>query len=123
MSVGLLCTETEATATTVQLDFLCLLPFPYVRIEVEDSTPTFASGDTLIVTSDLTAWVEDASDSNSQLFHCYVRGDPVTVIPHKYNYLIFLIGAEDAQYDVTDAVTSAKVYVTPRWTLPGQAVG
>ena len=118
---GLLCTETEATATTVQLDFLQLLPEPNCRVECEAAAISIASGDTLIIDG-LEAWMEDASDSDSQLYRFEHRGDDVTLKPDRYNYVFVVLGEEGQQYTITHTAT-IEAYITPRWLMAGGAAG
>jgi hypothetical protein len=119
ISAGLII-DRDSTAT-VDLDFVQMMPFPNCRIECENVSFSIAAGDTVIVKMD-TAWCEDASDGDSQLYRFEWRGEPVTLVPNKYNYLFLLQGEEGVAYDVTDAVTNFKVYITPRWLLPGGTI-
>lgn len=119
LTVGLLLTETEATVTTLWLDFLQLLPRPLCRVECEEASISITSGDPLVIVG-RRAYLLDQSDG-SQLYRFYHQGDDLTAEPGKYNYVIFLLGEEDAAYDVTLAATVA-VYVRPRWRLAGGEV-
>jgi len=123
LKAGLLATETAATAGTVQCDFVQLMPTPNCRVECESGTSgtiAIASGDTLVVAGQ-EAWMEDASDSDSQLYRFRHQGDEVTVKPGAYNYVYFLLGEEGQTYTVTRTAT-VQAKVTPRYLLPGGVV-
>jgi hypothetical protein len=107
------------TTTTVDLDFVNILPSPMCKIT--GGLPAFVSGDTVVI-KDRAAWVQDASDSDSQLQRLRFVGDPITALPDHYNYLSLLMGRDRQAYDVSKTVTNFKAKITPRWKNPGGAV-
>jgi hypothetical protein len=113
--------ERNGTATA-QIDFIMLMPTNHsCRVEAEQASLTIASGD-IIVIAGRSALALDASDDYSQLQKFHFEGNPVTVVPHKYNHIFLLQGEEGEQYDVTDVAT-VEMFATPRYLLPGGAVG
>lgn len=111
---------TPVTGTsTVWLDFVQLLPYPNARIQATDTSISISAGDILAING-TEAYIYRAS-TNAHLYDCEYRGDPVDVLPNKYNYIFFLPGEEGTAYDITDTGTFT-VYVTPRWLLPGGMV-
>lgn len=109
----------RTSTATVRGDFVMMLPYPAVRCEaINTAALSFAASEMLIITDD------EAYSRTSVGYVHYLferRGDPVTLVPNKYNYIWLLQGEEGAQYDVTDTAT-VYVYITPRWLLPGGAV-
>jgi hypothetical protein len=120
MTAGLLCAETAAAATTLRLDFVQLLPYPCCRVECEAGSISLAAGDTLVIDG-VEAYVEDASDGDSQLYRFEHTGEVVDLEPGQYNYIFLVQGEEQVAYPIADTATLA-VYVTPRWLLPGGLV-
>ena len=118
---GLFCTETAASATTWQLDFLQLLPEHHARVEAKETGALTVAAADLLVIDGLEAYILDASDSWNELYKFDVRGKPVTLRPNAYNYLFVLMAEEGQQYQVSQSGTLA-VFVTPRWELPGGRV-
>lgn len=111
---------TPVTGTsTIRLDFIQLLPYPNARIQATDASISISAGDLLII-SGTEAYIHRSSD-NAFRYDCEYRGDPVDVLPNKYNYIFFLPGEEGTAYDIADTGTFT-VYVTPRWLLPGGAI-
>jgi hypothetical protein len=102
---------------TVRCDFIQVLPYPNARIEI-GSGISLAAGDTLHVIQDEAYML---ASSGAEKYSPEFRGEPVNLVPNKYNYVWFLPGEEGQPYDVTDYATFV-VYVTPRWVLPGGPV-
>jgi hypothetical protein len=120
MTIGLKFAETATVTLTPAIDFIMLLPTPMLKAICEDATITIASGDTLHL-DERRAWVEDASNSDSQLYHFHFEGEQLQAVPYKYNYLFVLNGEDNQQFTVANSST-VRVYVTPRWALPGGMV-
>jgi hypothetical protein len=102
---------------SVRCDFIQVLPYPNVRIEVGNGI-SLAAGDTLHIIQDEAYLL---ASSGAEKYSPEFRGEPVNLLPGKYNYVWFLPGEEGQQYDITDYATFV-VYVTPRWVLPGGPV-
>jgi len=100
--------------SALNLDFINVLTEP--TLYTEGDWPALGSGDTVVING-MEGWVEDASDSDYQQVRLDCRGNPITVLPGKYNYLTMLLGAENDPYTVGNAVTEFRVLVTPRWHL------
>lgn len=113
----LLFVDRTATAT-VRGDFVMMLPHPCVRASALVSM-SFTVGDVLVITDD-EAYVYQSPDGYIY-YWLERRGDPVTLVPGKYNYIWLIQGEEGETYDVTETA-EVKVFVTPRWLLPGGPV-
>lgn len=101
--------------STVQLDFLQLLPYPNCRVEVQAASMTLSAGDYLAI-KDREAYIVTSSGGLRYRFEH--RGEPVTVVPGQYNYIFALIGEEGEAVNLSHEMTVTPI-ITPKWLLPG----
>jgi hypothetical protein len=111
---------TRASTATVDVDFVQALPRPGCRVEAEQVSISTDAGDILQIATREAQFL-DASVSYSRLQGARHRGDPVTLLPNKYNTIFLLPGGEGVTYPVSHEST-VQIFITPRWVLPGGAV-
>jgi hypothetical protein len=114
LTIGIEATETSATATTVRLDYLQLLPYPNWMIEAQKNDITLEADSRLYITGRQAKLATVAAQS--QPFE--VTGGPVGVWPRKINNLFWQIGEEAVAPEI-DATATMTIYFTPRYLLPG----
>lgn len=102
---------------TYFIDYIYMLPAPRAKATQTGDTTTIADTDDVIVYRDGMTWVNSA---NRIRHSCALIGDEITFEPGKYNYL-WCIQANDDRIRGT-WVKTLKIYVTPRYLLPGGMV-
>lgn len=118
MTAGLTVTD-GGSGATVSLDFVLLLPFPNCRVDCEDETLSLSAGDTLTIEA-RESYVQDSNGSRTYRF--LHRGDAVTVLPDRNNYLWLVQGTDGETMPFSQSATM-QLYLTPRWLLAGPPVG
>lgn len=114
IKAGIITTPQTPSSTTVDLDFVLLLPYPYAIGEGLDQNDILIARDTHANTLH---YVYSGLSENKLL------GGPVDLEPNRYNWLWILNGDDDTAWEPGDTgPLSITVYITPRWSLPGGAV-
>jgi hypothetical protein len=111
--------DLDTASATITIKGIILLPRPNAHI-----IPIVPSGDTLSATITNRLENGEAYGLVSGLYrrrHEY-RGDPLTAIPHQYNWLWWIDYASNATADYEEQVLlnmDVVAYVTPQFLLPG----
>src|SRR5690606_5749757 len=103
-------------SVAVYVDFVQFMPWPAQRVR-RPAAFTGSGYDVGVV------YVLGSSpylyyDGIGDLYKLESIGQAVTLVPGKYNYIYFLLGAEGA-YALTTSAQITRIYITPRFLLPG----
>lgn len=101
----------SAGPTEIRYDYIAAVPRPAVRIGNDDT-----SNGAQIIYNGLEA--NKTTAAGTYLGNIDIQGDPVALVPGKYNALISYIGIDAANdATITWTLTYTGVYIIPRWGL------
>lgn len=108
-----------ASSVTSRIDFILLLPEPFVRIDVTSSF--YASGAPLVIDNGMAYGYDSGLSTVGLIESLPYYGHKIEAIPNKYNYL-FILAATAANVWGHNSQVLFDVFVTPRYSLPGGMV-
>lgn len=114
---GLLVTETSASALTLDLDWTILLPWPFARLEIDQASAPSGAGTAYL--SPKESYLQNDGDDNRDGIYI-TKGELPQLRPGVFNHLIYVVGTEGVTY--SDQDLNARIFITPRWSLPGGPV-